>query len=390
MRILLVDDERPMLDLARHMLKATNKAWQASFATSGDAALGMMEGERFDFVVSDLRMPRMNGFQFLNEVMRSSPASHRILLSGFSDQEEIARCAGPAHQFLSKTWDLAPLKSALQRELELRAAIDSDKIVKLLSPGRSLPTIPSVYFAIMEALRDPKCSIDTVGQVVASDATLTAKSLQLVNSAFFGFGRKVSSASEATLLLGLSRIRCLALTTQFFSSFDLPIPQLGLLEQIWEHSLNVGQNARKLVEMEGGTQTGAEQAFTAGVLHDIGKVLLADSLGAPYFSLLAEAAASREPLHALELRELGVTHAQVGAYILALWGLPTELVEAVGFHHEPGRVKQRGFAPLTAVHVANAIEAAAAGKPAELDAPYLSQMGFSSRVTDWQAALTSA
>ncbi len=391
-RVLFVDDEPIMLELLQLTVEAMKGDWETRFAESGEKALRLMEKESFDLVVSDMRMPGMTGAQLLNEVMRRYPATSRIILSGDSDKEEVLRCVGATHQFLAKPYQVPDIEAALNRIRGLRERLRSQEIQKLVGKKDSLPSIPAVYFDLLKALQDPDCPTERIGEIVATDPALTAKILQLVNSAFFGFAREVSSASEAVMLLGVSTVRSLALTIHVFSAFEPVQSEHWSVEVVWRHSVRVGQWAKKIAELEGGDQGFAEQAFTAGVLHDVGKLILVDNLSARYLELVERSIKENRALTEIEQEALGATHADVGAYLLDLWGLPAALVEATALHHEPGRASELTFSPLTAVHAANAFEHASQSPDPNttskcLDSLYLDQISLSSRVEVWREKL---
>jgi HD-like signal output (HDOD) protein len=352
-----------------------------------------MEQERFDLVVSDMRMPGMSGAELLNQVMRRYPATGRVILSGYAERDEIWRCVGATHQFLAKPCPLTAIEATLRRIRGLRERLRCEEIQKLVGEKRSLPSIPAVYFRVLEVLQRPDCPLDRIAEVVATDPSLTAKLLQLVNSAFFGYAREVSSAREAVMLLGVSTVRSLALTTQLFSPFKgLALPGWSG-EELWRHSLRVARWARRMVMMEGRDEHLAEQAFTAGVLHDVGKLILADNFAEAYPELIARSAKEGRRLIELEQETFGATHAEVGAYLLDLWGLPAPLVEATALHHEPSRTSELSFSPLTVVHVSNVLEIAHRSSEPNmicdrLDALYLDQLSLGSRVEFWREQLT--
>jgi HD-like signal output (HDOD) protein len=394
-RILFVDDEPMILELLKLTLAPMSCEWDMAFAPSGETALTLMDKRPYDIVVSDMRMPGMSGAQLLNEVMKRHPATVRIIFSGYAEQEQVMKCISNTHQFLAKPFDVSALKAALNRCQNSKTRLPNAEIQTLLAGRDHLPSIPAVYFQIIDALQSPDCSAQRIGEIVATDPGLTAKILQLVNSAFFGFAREISNAEEAVMLLGVGTIRALALTVHLFSAFE-PIPSKDWsVEQISSHSLRVGRFARKIVEFEDGAEGQREEAFTAGLLHDAGKLILADTLAAKYFELHTRSRTHGQPLSVVEREALGVTHSEVGAYLLDLWGLPATLVEAVALHHEPGKTHEPAFSSLTAVHVANGL--AETGRVADqeavsrkLDAAYLDQLRLSDRLTVWQEKLNGS
>lgn len=392
-RILFVDDDPLILHMLELAVQTMNEEWETGFAPSGEDALARMAKQAYDVVVTDMTMPGMSGAELLNEVMQRHPATIRLILSSFADQETTLMCVGAAHQFLSKPFTLSALKASLVRIHHLRARVGNLEIRNLVNRKGSLPSIPAVYFEILSALQKPDCPTQDLGDIVAKDPALTSKLLQLVNSAFFGFANAVSSPNEAVMLLGVGTIRSLALSTQVFSAFKANEFSNSSLEHVWTHSMQVGQVAKRIAQLETGDQELMEQAFTAGTLHDVGKLILAANLPETYSALLSQARQQKRPLLELEQEALHATHADAGAYLLDLWGLPAPLVEAVAWHHQPGQTDHLAFSPLTAVHVANVlVHEAHAAAPDTLDTPapvldadYLAGLGLADHLECWRA-----
>jgi putative nucleotidyltransferase with HDIG domain len=285
------------------------------------------------------------------------------------------------------------MRRTLGRLRQLNERLASPELRLLAAQLKSVPSIPSLYFKIMEALQSPDCPIEKIGEIVASDPGLTGKMLQLVNSAFFGFSRNVSDAGEAVQLLGVGRIRSLALSILLFSAFDAVKFKAFSVEQIWQHSLRTAQSARQIVQMESDDEVMAEQALSSGLLHDIGKMILADSLPERYMQVIARSKAEKRPLELVEHEVFGADHAELGAYLLQLWGLPVPLVEAVAWHHAPNRDIHPVFGPLTAVHVANSLQSVSkhiGGPPAPILSSYIDKIGCGERLKVWEQAIKRA
>ncbi|MCL5097796.1 MAG: response regulator [Candidatus Omnitrophica bacterium] len=391
-RILFVDDDPAILEVLELTLDSMSEEWKMAFASSGEEALSRMARQPFDVIVSDMRMSGMDGAQLLDEVWQRYPSTVRLILSGYSDVQSGMRCVGTTHQFLLKPFSVAELKTTLQRICKLRNRVRNDKILALVARRRALPTVPAVYIRILKALQNPNCSAELIGEIIEQDPGLTGKILQLVNSAFFGVANEVSNACEAVLLLGVGTIRSLALSLQLFSIFNPKAGEGFSVEQILDHSLRVGLLARRIAKFEEGDEKLMEQAFTAGLMHDVGKLMLTESLSETYLKLIWKAQQQRRPLVEMEKEALHATHAEVGAYLLDLWGLPIPLVEAVALHHEPRDLSEMVFSPLTAVHVSNVIEHETgvedqAGLKNQLDLTYLNNIGLADRVKHWRAEL---
>jgi len=374
------------------MLFSMRREWEMRFAASGAEALKMLAEKPAHVVVSDMRMPQMNGAQLLNEVMRLRPKAVRVILSGYSDQEMIMQCVGGTHQFLSKPCDGETLRSIVSRALDMDSWLDNDQLKALVSQMGALPSLPSLYFEIMRELGAPETTLDTVGATIAKDPGMTSKILQLVNSAFFGLRRRITDPTEAVLQLGLDTIKSLVLGLHIFSEFESQGDGPLSPEKIWRHSLATAATAKRIARIERQENVVVEESFTAGLLHDIGRLVLVVNLRERYAEIFDNAVKEERPLIDAERTALGAGHAEVGGYLLGLWGLPISLVEAAVYHHAPGQCPTKTFAPLTSVHAANVLEheLADGATPAltpPLDQGYLAGMGLAEHVGIWRQSI---
>lgn len=388
-RILFVDDEPNILQGLRRMLRGRREQWEMAFAASGPEALSQMEETPFDVVVSDMRMPGMDGAQLLTEVRQRYPATVRIVLSGHSDLELVMKAVGPTHQYLTKPCDVNELKATVERAVALRSMLSSDGLRTLVAGLHSVPSLPTLYQQIVQALRSPDVSLSAIGTIVGRDPGMTAKILQLVNSAFFGLGRPVASPGQAVSFLGLDTIRALVLSVDVFEQFDPKKIRAFRLESLWQHSLSVGTLAKTIATAESAIKRIREESLLAGLLHDIGKLILVANL--PHEYDVAQALAVRERMCMVDAQTqvFGCSHPEVGAYLLRIWGIPDEVVEAVAFHHRPSESPADHFTALTAVHAANALEAIVpptdpARCPQAMDTGYLEYLGLVDRVDEWR------
>ncbi|MEO8426034.1 MAG: response regulator [Verrucomicrobiota bacterium] len=388
-RILFVDDEPMILKLFEIMFERLRTEWEMDFANSGFAAVQLMTKAPYDVIVSDMRMPRMNGAELLTEVMRRHPKTARIILSGFADQEMIMKCVGVTHQYLAKPCGLELLRSTLARVCALDRWLADDKLRVVLGQLKTLPSPPALYTRILEELQSSTASMQSIGEIIAQDFGLLPKLLQLVNSAFFGISQPVTSAFEAVQLLGVETVKSLALSIHVFSCFDnAHCPDISI-DSLWRHSVAMATSAKKIVELEQGDQQMAEAAFTSGLLHDVGKLLLATSLPASFREAISLAKARQIPFWQAEREIFGATHSDVGAYLFGLWGLPIAIVESVAWHHRPTQGHPLTFSALTAVHVADALENERSGSvfggvPTSVDLEYLAELGFNDRFSVWR------
>ena len=390
--ILFVDDEPNVLSGLKRALRPLRDRWSMEFVDNGEDALKRLGEAPFHVVVSDMRMPGMDGAQLLNEVLQRHPHVIRIVLSGYSDREMIMKSVGATHQFLNKPTDPDTLQKAIDNAIGLTALLnDEPALMPLIARIKTLPTIPRLYHDVRAELTADDPSIDRLATVIAGDPSMAAKVLQLVNSAFFGLRRQVTSLEQAVTLLGIENIKTLILTHQLFA--EIGGTSLGslCLESLWLHSLGVGTLAQKIARKEHAPSAIISAAMTAGMLHDVGKIILAANLTDQYDSVLELAAREEYDLHRVEYLEFGATHAGLGAYLLGIWGLPDTIVEAVAFHHDPCSHGQPEFSAVTAVHVANALvhDSHQNDESAEslVDMEYLAALGVAAHLPAWKQLL---
>lgn len=390
-RILFVDDEPSMLRVLKMGMRSMTAAWDMDFANNGEEALAMVEQKKYDVVVTDMRMPGINGAQLLNHVLRHHPQAIRIVLSGYSDLSEVVNCVGLTHQFLEKPCSLDDLKNCLKRVTEVKSRLTHQNLCELTAGLKNLPSLPELYLEIADALQSPTASAQRIAEIASKDPAISAKLLQLSNSAYFGFSRKVFSVAEAVQLLGVNVIQSLAMAVPIFSSFNRSKCPNFPIDQVWAHSAQTGALGRQIFGEHLDDSHFAEQAFCAGVLHDLGKIILADGLPEAYSAVLLESRTTGKPLAEVERKHFQATHAEVGAYLLALWGLPMPLIEAVANHHNPRRCGTGELCLAGIVHITNALQHSQAIHPelvgSPVDPAYLKQVGLEQQFDVWRNEL---
>ena len=377
LRILFVDDEPMVLEGLQRMLRSLRRTWEMVTATSGPEALEILSRKSFDVVVTDMRMPGMDGAQLLREVQKRYPEMVRIVLSGQSDREVVLKTVRLAHQYLSKPCNDEILKSVIERSCGLRDLLADKFLKQLISRIDSLPSLPTLYLEVLREVESPYSSMGKIGEIISRDIGMTAKILQLVNSAFFGFRRHIASPAEAAELLGLETIKALVLSVKIFSQFDQVGMKIFVADRIWGHSLATGVFAKTIAAAENQERTIIDDAFMAGLLHDAGKLILAVNLPQQYNEVLNVSRLHRSSVLEAERQAFGVTHAEVGAYLLSLWGLPFPIVEAIAYHHHPGSCPQKEMGILAAIHVGNSLENKLHGgqdADCRLDREYLAEL----------------
>jgi len=348
-RILFVDDEPAILAGLQNLLYKDRRRWEMVFALGGQLALDEIRKAPFDIVVSDMRMPGIDGAMLLNVIKDEWPATVRIMLSGHADREAIVRALPALHQLLSKPCDANTLRGAIERSLD-GADVERDiKIRRIVGGLDKLPTPPDIYFDLSRLMQAPTTSVADVAKVVTRDPALSAKLLQLVNSAYFGTGQSTTSIQHAVALLGTDRLRYIALTASVFSPRDIETDRGFSLQDMQQTSMRAAWLARSIAEPEH-----RDEVFASTLLHDVGHVVLALGKGAE-FAAFSDRVRLGESLLDVERELFGVTHADVGARLLAIWGLPSAIVDVVQFHHDPGSAPEPRRKLTSIVHVADAL-----------------------------------
>jgi HD-like signal output (HDOD) protein/CheY-like chemotaxis protein len=384
-RLLFVDDEALVLSGLRRALHGMRQEWDMQFVESAAAALQALEHQPFDAIISDMRMPMMDGAQLLEQVKERYPGVVRIILSGQSSREAVFRSISPAHQFLSKPCDPQELVTRLGQAFAMRDLLSNQSVKTIISRMPSIPSLPTLYEELTAVLSREDYSLPQIERIVAKDVGMAAKILQLANSAFIGTHGRVSSLLQAVSLIGTETVRTLVLSVHVFSRCDGNSEVAAYLPALWDHSVAAASLAQRIASSQACSKAMVEESFTAGLLHDIGKVILLSEMLSKYRQILGTKGGS---ILSLELEHMGCTHAQVGAYLMSIWGLPVPLVHAVAFHDSPSDTKEIQFSALTAVHVADAIVSATdpstLNHDIEMDLPYLDRLGLREREAVWR------
>src|SRR5882724_7520268 len=344
----------------RNMLRPKQREWEMVFAPGGQDAIDELAKSAFDVVVCDMRMPRVDGAALLKHVREHYPNTVRIILSGYTETETALRTIPVAHQFLSKPCDAATLQATVLRACNLQDLLSDPALRSAVGGIGKLPSVPRLYLRINDALEKPTTSLKDVAGLIEQDMAVSAKVLQVVNSGLFGLPKRISSMQHAVSYIGINMLRRILLSVQAFEAFDPRSLGALSMDQLQAHSHLTAKIASRLVK----GKRESEDAFTAGILHDIGKLILPKE---------ANPGATN------------ITHAESGAYLLGLWGLPYSVVEAVAHHHNPRAAAHTQFDVVDAVYVGNVLaqespEIETGSPPAGLDIEYLETLGVAGMV----------
>lgn len=326
-RILFIDDEPSIRGIYEMLPSVLGEDYEVTTAGSAREALENISRARFDVVVSDLMMPEVSGAELLARVAEVSPGAARVVVSGFADEITIAKCLLAGHRYFTKPFDPVELTRTIQSLNRARELVLDGRLREMVGRLDALPTPSETYLRLMKALNAREVSLYTAAEIIEGDPSLAAKVLQAVNSAMFGTSRRVRGLLEALQILGLHVLRALVLTIQVFDFYQNPNLKAEL-HKVWSHSASVARRARAFCEERKWPQDLCDEAFLAGLLHDLGRIVLVATPEPERMQLFPEYREShtREKMHC-PLAE--AMEAEAGAYLMSLWGLPEPIITAV-------------------------------------------------------------
>jgi putative nucleotidyltransferase with HDIG domain len=357
LKILFVDDERSLLDGIRRSLHRKQRDWKIHYAESGRDALEHLESNECDVIVTDMRMPEMSGDQLLKIVREKHPNIIRFILTGFTERSVILECIGLAHQIFAKPCDPTTLSEAILFSNSLYQRLADERVQKVVCNIKNLPTPPQTYQALVKEFQKPDADIEDLVDIIRNDSAVSTKVLQMVNSAYFGLGEPVSDIAQATMFLGVENLKSIVLAVEITDSCFKGFGARFDLDKYAQHAIKVGSIAEKFAKVLKMKQKETQCAFTSGLLHDLGKLVMVLHFDDLYLAEHNCAVSIQDTIHTeqLELEKFGVSHSELGASLVGIWGLPPQIVHAIAYHHNPEALDSDQPVFPAIVHVANAV-----------------------------------
>jgi HD-like signal output (HDOD) protein/ActR/RegA family two-component response regulator len=339
-KILFVDDEVPILKSLNRLFMDTE--YEVFTAGSGEEALEILTDEKIDMVITDMKMPVMDGYQLLEQVKELHPNVLRIILSGYSEKNTIltALQKNIAKLYILKPWDNNKLVQLVDQIFQTENILRDSNLLGLINNAEELPTLNNSYRQIMDLI-DADADLVKIASAIERDHSVATKILHIINSAFYGV--KTGSVKHAIACLGLSTIRNILLATSIVDSFNMSAVYGTRLEMLWDHSFICSKIVNIIYEKLLHTKL-SETESSAGLLHNIGVVLLLNIFPKKYIEIFHRVEKEKSNLLQIEQEVLNVTHQQAGGYLLKWWELPYPIVEAALYHHTPfatGIINQR-------------------------------------------------
>ena len=390
--ILFVDEEQFIRKALQRSFRKMRGEWEMIFSASPDEAMQALMAAPCDVVVTETVFSGQSGLEFLEAVREKHPHSVRIILSGYADQNIVLQSVNIAHQYLAKPCEDETLKATIARAFLMKELLDNDALKKVVSKIDSLPSVPALYLELVEELKSEDASIDKIGDIIAKDIGLITKILKLVNSSYFGLRQHISNPSKAVSLLGIDLIKAIVLNAGTLDKYKhLKFADFSI-EQMWDHAMLSAAYAKTIAQDSEMKRKDIDTAFMSALLHDIGKLLIAAHMPDHFSEILALIRQQSCAMYESERDIIGTSHAAIGAYLLGLWGLPDDIIDATAFHHSPDQKPVGGLNTTTITHIANAF--ANAGPEIEntqaiiegLDYSYLESINLLGILPNWQKA----
>lgn len=328
-KVLFVDDERQILKALKRLFHKSG--FESFYASSGEEALGIMEKESIDMIVSDIRMPNMNGYELLKIVKEKYPLTIRVALSGYTDKFKIYNAleSNLIKFYLFKPWNNDDLKRLINKLLNLKDTLENVKVLNLVSNIDELPSVPKLYYKI-NRLIDEDAGMSEIASTIEQDQSIAANILRISNSAFYS--NKTGSVKEAIMFIGLLNVKNIILANNVLRSTK---SSGKAFSQLADHSIMVNSLSQGIYQNFLDKKVPNTYA-SAGLLHDIGKIVFYEHFSQDYSNLHMERKTYPD-FNTIQLEKVtfGLTHEEIGAYLLDWWGIPLGIVESALFHHTP-------------------------------------------------------
>lgn len=351
--IVFVDDEKDLLDSMRVRLYKHRHDWNMTFHSNGEQAIAAFEAGPVDLIVSDVRMPGMDGGQLLSVLKERWPATMRIVLSGYSDSTQALRLISIAHQYVAKPCNSQEIENIIERCFLLRDLLGQESLRRVVGRIGRLPTMPKVYARLQTALASANVTAADIGDIITGDPVIASKVLQITNSAFFRLRKPIVRIKDAITYLGFATVRNLVMSAEIFAQWKMPASLVGYVDP--DHLQKHAQYAAQACKSLATGKVSPDDAWLAGLVHDIGYWILAQECPDELKRGIELSRTEGRPLFECEREIIGATHAEIGAYLLGLWGLPHSIVEAVALHHTPAAIPSQGFDLLATLALSHAL-----------------------------------
>lgn len=330
--IIFVDDDIQILKAIKRVLIETE--YELFFSESAEDALEIMSKNLIDMVVTDVRMPGMDGIELLQRIKKEYPDTIRMILSGFADEQEVMLTLqnNLAKAYMRKPWNNDELVRVIEQNLGNSKAHLPHEIISFINNMDKIPTLNDRYQNIQKAIREEN-DIEFIAKEIEKDPAIAAKILQLANSAYYGI--KTGSLKKALSIIGINELQSLLLSIEIINCLPVAEANCSIAEKIWNHAYYTSK-LQNIIQMKFLGKQGTNLNATAGLLHKIGIVFMIMFYADDYVALLKDSMENKDYfLRERELQKYGFTHSEISAYLLRSWNVPEQIIEIAEFYDSP-------------------------------------------------------
>lgn len=332
--ILFVDDEKQILrSLKRVFIGSEYKIY---LSENGEEALKLLEKTKIDLIITDIKMPVMDGYNLLKEVREKYSSTIRVVLSGNLDGNILIKIQNNclAKLYLFKPWENDELIKTIENIFSVEKVLKKKNLLEIINCIDFLPSSEGIYNRF-NRLVEKDADISKIAKVIENDPSISAKILQVTNSTMFGF--KTGSITQAITYLGIISVKSIVFNASLYKGLENIGNRyiINDLNVFWNHSIMTNRIVSFLYQRLLNKKIPNDCAM-AGLLHDIGKVVLLSKYTQEYLDEIKNIIKVDNIFYYYEEMDfLNITHPEIGGYLLEWWGLPYPIVESALFHHNP-------------------------------------------------------
>lgn len=384
--ILFVDSDNLFLDSLKRMLRQHKIDWKNFYVNSAEEAVKVLSSSKIDIIVSEISLPKMNGLELMHHVSKITPEIVRVIISTLSSKHLFIESSKIAHKIIEKPFNLDEFISYIELVFKQKKSAIPYEAQAILTSIEQLPSPPEIYSKI-ENLLSTEYEVKDIARLVMQDTALMANLLKLLNSASMGFTSKITDITMAINLLGSDVLKALCINIHSFDTLMNDKIKGYSTQLLQQHTISVGNISKNIAQQLGFDKNRCNEAFMAGALHDIGKLVYYKYFRNTYKVIVDESKVQNKPVWEIEKDIIGISHAEIGAYLLSIWSFDDEIVEGVCYHHAPSLSTDISPKILTCVHIANTVEhniKILNNKYAkrEFDYGYIERIGLSKKIND--------
>jgi len=387
--ILMLDQQSELKNSLEKRFQKANNHYEILFTSSEDEVPIILENENIDILICEMSMLKNGGVQFFEDINQKHPDIIRFLFIEDDEQDLALKSMLHINHFIKKPVDANIICRFIDRIVNVRTVLGSEKLLLLSTRVNNLPSLPEVFFQLMEELQTECPSVPKISKLIEHDSSIASRIIQIVNSPAVGLSHRINNIEQAISLLGLIMTKTLVMYAGVNSYLHTPVHILATAESINNHSFTIGNLAEAISMAETGSYALSQEAKMAGILNNIGYLLLLNN-PETQINIKNILYAEKQTLFEAERMHTSITHGEIGAYFLGIRGFNESLLEAIAYYYRPNVRPASGFNTLTSLHIANALtpsplKSIIPCKKLQLDYHYIEKLGLIDRIETWQA-----